>query len=899
MSGRGFAKQIFIILFFHLFIYTISLFPLNPDIKPDKFIIKRWQVKEGLQINSISAISQTKEGFIWVGTIDGLSRFDGVEFKIYKNSELNNIKDIFTNSDNNLIISEKNNIYINKGESFIPVLKNKICIEKIIKTKKSYYILDCKGNIFPIFIKSDKNKLNKINLNGIKPKSIYNGFFGGFFIVDRENNIYYFNKKIKNINKKSDKFPEISTMYEDSSGRLWVGTIKGLYIYNKGKLSFYKGGKDRIYSSKILSIFEDRENNIYAGTSEGGIRILKNRSEIFLKGIALSVFFEDKNGGLWIGTNGWGLYYMYEGIIKTLSKGDGLCDFISLIKKTDSGDIIAASNFMRKIYKKEKNGFKEFEKLRGEKFTALESVGDTLWIGTEEGLIRYFAGVIKFFRQKDGLTDNFIQVLFNDSRNRLWIGTYKGGINILKGDRIYPIKGNEQLKNITIYTFYEDDDNNIYIGTSDNLILFGKGEPNLNKGEILLKGLPILSIKKDSSGELFIGTYGKGLIRYKAGKICRITTENGLKSNFISSVSEDKDKSLWLGTLNGIESINKKELIRFCSGDTSFIKTVSYGINEGMKSEECSLWSQNSVLKLKNKILFATKQGIAVLSLKDIKKVYRDGISPIIKDIYINGEKIRHNRNNHNFREIKQLKIFFTAPCFTSPDDLTFLYKLDGFEKDWIIINKNKERYGEYENLPPGKFCFKLLAINKTGRWSKKPAEFCFYLNPVFYKRKWFKFLILFIIVIIFLEIIIFKIRKKKGEKQSYREFSVNEEHVKIYLKRLKKALRQEKLFLDEELTLGALAEHIKIPSYLLSYLINERLNKNFSSLVNELRVEEAKKKLSEPEYSDITILEIAFSSGFKTKAAFNRAFKKYTNMTPSEFRKKHSIIEEKNEQLN
>ncbi len=886
MSRRGIEKQIFIIMFFYILSFGRALFPLNPNVKMDKLIMKRWEVKDGLHMNSISAISQTKEGFLWVGTMDGLSRFDGVEFKLYKDYNFNNINNIFTDSMNNLIVSEENNIYTGNGEKFVPFLKNRVCIKRMIESKKNYYILDCKGTVFSLFLNLNKKKINKIDLSGIRPKSIYSSRRGGFFIVDRLNNIYFFNKKLKLIMKSFDVFPEISTLFEDSNGRLLIGTVEGLYIFKQGKLLFYKGGKDKPYFSKVINIFEDKNNNIFMGTSEGGIRIYGNYSEIFLKGVAISNFFEDSTGGLWIGTNGWGLYYFYEGAIKTLSKSDGLCDFISLMKKNDSGEIIVASNFMRRIYKKENNGFQEIENLRGEKFTALESIGDTLWIGTEDGLIKFNGNKRTFYKMSDGLTDDFIQALFKDSKRRLWIGTYKGGINILSDNKISSVKGNEKLKNITIYTFYEDSAGNMYIGTSDGLILLNSGKSDLNKKRILIKGIPVLSINKDSSGELLIGTYGKGLIMYDSGKACSITTKNGLKSNFISSIIEDNDKGLWLGTLSGIESINKKEITKFCSKDTSFIKTIAYGIDDGMKSEECSLWSQNSALKFKDKIWFATKQGISVLSLKNLKKNYKYNISPVINDIFVNGEKLNHWKDKHKFKEIKQLKISFTAPCFISPNEITFIYKLEGIDRDWTIVNKKRERFGIYYTLPEGKYCFKVLAINKIGKLSQKPAEFCFFVEPVFYKRGWFKYLMLFIIMILFFGRIILKIRKKRVEKKSYKEFSVNEEHVKIYLKRLEKALRQEKLFLDEELTLGTLAEHIKIPSYLLSYLINERLNKNFPSLVNELRVEEAKQKLSKPEYSDITILEIAFSSGFKTKAAFNRAFKKYTNMTPSEFRK-------------
>jgi len=195
------------------------------------------------------------------------------------------------------------------------------------------------------------------------------------------------------------------------------------------------------------------------------------------------------SGGLWIGTKGWGLYYFYEGIIKTFSKKDGLSDFISLIYKTETGKVIAASKFMRKIFIMQGNYFKEIKELRGKKFTAIASKKNILWLGTEDGLIKFYNEKIVKYGEKQGLTDKFIQTLFYDKTDRLWIGTYKGGINILKNGEIHPIKRNEKLKNVSIYTFYEDRENNIYIGTSDNLIFLKRGEEDLSKGKILIKSI--------------------------------------------------------------------------------------------------------------------------------------------------------------------------------------------------------------------------------------------------------------------------------------------------------------------------------------------------------------------------------------------------------------------------
>ncbi len=869
-----------IYLFVFILLSIKILLPLNYNTDIDKFVRKRWIVENGLPINTITSITQTQDSFIWIGYLGGVSKFDGIDFKKLNRLKNNSVEFLFSKHGEYVLIGERRRVKIVSSQGKLLLSENGICINTITMKNNHFFIFSCDKKLFYFRYNPRGKSFHKKELKGINIEKISKYSKNGVIISDKKRKVYLLNKKGFSILSTFTGKGKITALFLDKKERIWVGTTTGLYVMEKkGKKPFKK-----LFYSKVLSIFEDRNGNIFVATSKGGLRIRDRKVESFLPGVIINCFFEDNKNGLWIGTKGWGLYYFYEGVVKTFSEKDGLSDFISAIKKGKGDEVYAASNFRKKIFIGKRGKFKEILELRGEKFTALEMANNILWIGTEDGLIKYKNQKVTKLRKNEGLIDNFIQSLYFDKKQRLWIGTLKGGITLLTKNGMKKFENNNLLLKNPVYTFYEDENGNMLIGTEKGLAIKVPGK-RLN---FILRDFPILSILRTQEGTLIAGSYGTGIFLIERDRICNIREENGLISNFISGIFIINNK-IWMTSIKGILKADLNEMKAFCRGELPFIKSFVFNKEDGMKSEECSIWSRNSSFFDGHYLWIATKKGIAFLAPEDTKKIELEEFIPAITSLDVNGEKYMFSPNSkYSFKDIKKLKIIFTAPCFYSPFEISFIYRIKELNDDWTIANDKYGRVAEYDNIPEGKYCFKVFSINKFGYQNKKPAVFCFNSKISFLKSSFFKFLLIGIFFFTLFSFIILSFGKKEREKKRYREFSLNEDLVKSYLRKMEKALRQEKLFLDEELTIGELAEHINIPSYLLSYLINEKLNKNFPTLINELRVEEAKRKLVDPEYSDITILEIAFSSGFNTKAAFNRVFKKFTGMTPSRYREKY-----------
>jgi AraC-like DNA-binding protein len=309
-----------------------------------------------------------------------------------------------------------------------------------------------------------------------------------------------------------------------------------------------------------------------------------------------------------------------------------------------------------------------------------------------------------------------------------------------------------------------------------------------------------------------------------------------------------------------------------------------------MKSSEFfSIFSRNSALKTREgEFWFVTTKGITIVNPGELK-INKFSPNVIIEEVFFNDRSIPlsiKEREEKDFKEVRDSVFHFTAPTFLSPKKIKFKYKLDGYDRDWVFLPPGEKRTARYKDLAAGTYTFRVTACNSDGVWNSRGDSITFTLTPLFHETIFFRILVLFILLVLgfggyflYKKQWLRKIRKYKG-------FSMNPIYLKECIKKLDYLMEIEKVYRDENISLQSLSGKLSITPHQLSRILNEKLNKNFPDFINTYRVEEAKKILADPKRADLKILTIAFDVGFNTKVAFNTAFKKHTKMTPSEFRK-------------
>ncbi len=237
----------------------------------------------------------------------------------------------------------------------------------------------------------------------------------------------------------------------------------------------------------------------------------------------------------------------------------------------------------------------------------------------------------------------------------------------------------------------------------------------------------------------------------------------------------------------------------------------------------------------------------------------------------------------------RRFEFHYTAPSFVAPKKMEFRYKLEGFEKEWINAGSSTGRTACYTNIPPGSYCFRVIAGNNDGTWNKTGASFNFSLKPFFYQTYWFYGTCILCVLAMGIGIHWLRVRQIIiRERKKYEKARLTSETAEKYLKRLLHYMESKKPYLDPDISLHKLSEDINIPHHYLSQVINARLDRNFYDFINFYRIGEARKILSDSK-NHLPILGVAFEVGFNSKSAFNRAFKKNVNMTPSDFKKERN----------
>ena len=517
-------------------------------------------------------------------------------------------------------------------------------------------------------------------------------------------------------------------------------------IYN-----YQKNKPGSINNNFIKSIFEDKDGNLWVGTNGGGLNKINKETGFFdhyqsypeksdsLSNNMVYSFLEDKVGDFWVGTRGGGL-----------NKFDRQSGVFKHYKNIKNDPLSLSNNFVRPICE--------------------DSYGN-LWIGT------YGSGMDKFDKKSEtfinyqnhvdditSISNNYIEVIFQDSRQKLWIGTRGGGLNLYnyetKTFTHFKNENNntESLSHNFVKTIIEDSKGNLWIGTAGGFNKydhktnsFQNYKNQLNDPESLSND-SVYFLFEDSKNDIWIGTAGGGLNRFNKNKntFTSFMKEDGLSNNVIYGILEDEKGLLWISTNNGLSKFNP-ETIEF----------TNYNKKDGLQDNE---FNRGACYKDRNGVMyFGGINGFNTFDPKtdsSKKKI----LQVIITDFLLFNRPVGIKKNNKESDEF-QLKqhinyteeivlnytdyIFtfeFAALNYSKTRKYNFKYKLEGLDDKWIITD-HKNRRATYTALPAGDYIFKVKASDGFGNWSDKVASVKITVLPPFWKTIWFKFLVIFVII--------------------------------------------------------------------------------------------------------------------------------------------------------
>jgi len=773
-------KCIFLVLF--VWVAGFLLNALDPQKQLTQYIHKKWSANDGLPNNNIYSILQTADGYLWIGTDKGLTRFDGVKFELFEKENYPEIKDnrisvIFESRDQTLWIGTRGGLVRYKNGRFKSLVSGSgkdrggMLLHDVINS----IMEDGEGNILVGYQGEGLSIIQNGSLQGVVHPEVYS------------------------------KIPLINTICRDiyRSDTFWLGTRKGIYIIKQGDLEkFSIRQKNGESISSILTMICTENGDIWLGTDKQGvIHLTLNRelnrwqSRIYntdsgLKFNYINTLFRDSDNNIWIGTEGGGLYRLAGDEISSFSEEDGLSnDSVNCIYEDREGNLwVGTLSGLNLLMNGKFTTYTETEGLLDNMtWTVFGDRQNRLWITTNEGLNCFYRGKFTAFSRKDGLCSDFVSCTWEDRKDNLWIGTYDRGINLLRDGVFSNIGLDQGIDSLSIRAIYEDSQGNIWVGS------YGSGlfiKPPKKKGFYSIStknGLSsdyIFSIYEARNGAMWIGTDGGGINRilddhitiynkkdglssnsvfsfiedtekveggalwlgtedgglnyFKNGKAIPITVKEGLSDNTVYQIIDDGNGFFWMGGHKGVSRVMKENLYDFLSGRLSSITTQLFGRADGIKGDECSGSFQPAGWKtIDGNIWFPTSQGIVCVDPEHIK--INTLAPPVhIEKIYLDGQPVQWHGSLTLKPDFQKIEIHYTALSLSEPRDVKFKYILEGFDSQWETPRDRKDRIALYMNLSPGDYTFRLTACNNDGIWNKEGISLPLKVLYPFWRKWWF-----------------------------------------------------------------------------------------------------------------------------------------------------------------
>lgn len=743
---------------------------------PLSFNFRTWQKDQGLPQNSVLALAQTRDGYLWLGNDEGVVRFDGLRFVALAGQEgLTNgpVRKIFGDHQGALWIGNAHGGLTRWQNNQATVFTTRDGLPSDTITALA------EDNTGRVWIGTDaglmlwqEGKLSSLpaveSFKGRPVTTLFNDPSGTLWLGVRGAGVFQLvGDTFVPLTGEGmgDVLQDPHCLLVDQARRIWIGAgEESVLCREDGRWHRYRIPRS-LAKSFISSLAEESDGTLWAGSAGGGL--LQFRDNKFtavalggeVPGNRIKSLLTDREGKLWVGTEA-GLKRLQRQSLFAFGQNEGLgFGAVQGLAEVAPGVIWAAKP----------NG--SLYRWDGKNFSWLTTAGlpahdypvsallvtrdGHCWMATGNNLLLYkdpltAADEVKLIE----LTNASIISLAEDHEGALWMGTREG--------KLWQLRAGNWLAQTNfpnaVTAIVPDPNGSIWIGTD------GSGLYRLQNGSFdrvgkkeISSGDRIRTLYLDAQDTLWIGTDGAGLCRWRDGRLANFTTQEGLPDNAVSQILEDDAGRLWLGSSSGIASVSKERLDELAAGKISSVYPQRFGRTEGMLSEECTGGFNPAGLKTRSGLLwFATTKGVAVVNPR-VQPATTFMPNTVLEEVLVDGapgpllhvsgsttargsvrpepgvppmETLRITPGKH------RVEFRYTGLNFDAPDAIRFRYRLEGLDTDWVDAGTRRTAF--YGYLPPGDYRFRVAACNRDGVWSAGESGLDLTVLRHFWQTWWF-----------------------------------------------------------------------------------------------------------------------------------------------------------------
>lgn len=728
------------------------------------YTIDVWETDEGLPQNSVIAMAQTRDGYLWLGTLSGLVRFDGLRFTVFDESNTpelpsSRIVSLFEDTRSDLWIgTETAGALLVSGARVKPLdigrgsregrllaacedlggavwlytADGQLCRHKgglvdvwqvgneapsacravIAEADGTLWV----GNDWRLYSLPTNAPVSQAKLP-LEP-ALIGGKLEGLLAARGGGHWRFVGGRIQKwqagrLVQDLGAFPwsrvPVGAACEDRNGHLVVGTLgAGLFWFDGEGRATHLQRTNGLSNDYILSLQLDREGSLWIGTDGGGLNRL--RRQVFdvvtpTRDRVVQTVSEDAAGGMWIGYNGGGVDYWREEKAQPWSTRIGGREWQVRAVLADRQGRVWVGTWGGGLLQKQQD---QLVKAPGADvvhpvvFSLYEGKDGSIWAGTQGGLARLDGSGWRSFTGRDGVPGDGVRAVVEDRDGVVWLGTAGAGLGQFRGGKFVPVT-----------------------------------PPDSRPGE------DIASLFVDSEGTLWAGTYGRGLLRWKAGRWNRFTSHEGLLSNSVGSIVEDGTGYLWISSNAGVLRVARSSFDEVASGKLALLPGPSYGRSDGLPARECTLGSQPGAWK-------GSDGRIWVPTIRGLAAVQPAGVEPntqpppvTIESVLLDGQAVEAGALRAVWPSTlvvpagrERVEVHYTSLNLAAADRARFRYWLEGHEKGWTEAGST--RVARFSNLSPATYRLHITACNEDGVWNPEGCLLMFVVEPPFWRTWWF-----------------------------------------------------------------------------------------------------------------------------------------------------------------
>lgn len=729
-----------------------AAFALDPNRAVSQYVRDKWGTGRGFLGGTVYNISQSRDGYLWIGTERGLVRFDGYTFTMIQeplagSSPTGPVRGLLCDGDGNLWIRlEGPRMLLYRNGRFEDVY-NRLDLQDVTFTAM---VLDNQGRLLLSGLGDRTLRYRNGNLETVVRVEEQPGIVSSLAVTrddqiwlgTQENGLFRVSRgHVSRLSEQPDD-AKISVLVPANNGGLWIGTDRGLRFWDGTKVSEVHLPWPAA-QVQILAMIKDRNGNIWAGTNYGLARISPSQmvsvDQPSIEGDnKVTAIYEDHDGAIWFGTSR-GIERLRDGMFATYSTAQGLPSDSNGPLYVDSEGRIWFAPLTGGLYwlHNGKIGKITSDGLDHDVVYSISGGDGEIWVGRQRGGLTRLTGSGESFSavtytQADGLAQNSVYAVHRNRDGTVWAGTVSAGVSKLAEGKFTTFSEAQGMPSDTVNSIVEGFDGTMWLATPFGLASFANGKWTTWSARDGLPASNVTTIFEDARQVLWIATSG-GLAYLSSG---RIAVPQKLPESIreqIVGIAEDGTGSLWLVTSDHVIQVNCERLMR---GALQEVDVQSYGMSDGLLGVEGVGRERTVISDGRGRIWISLNRGLSVAD----PRVALNSSAPVavrIESMSAGGDPVNLEGSLKLRTGVESVVFNYAGTNLAVPERIRFRYKLDGMNRGWSEVVASRQI--TYTNLGPGSYVFRIVASNSDGLWNGPETAVPFVIEPAFWQSWWFR----------------------------------------------------------------------------------------------------------------------------------------------------------------